>query len=699
MRAQSRTTLRWTQYLAPTDAVYIIGIVLGLFVLVFLDETPIRLIGACIVLLAGVFLVINVSARMREKVAWSPPKATQTFEFKSQVRTSTDGTKRIVFDDYASSFSGDGEEQERQHLPEPSTHTPSRSQSQKTAAQSKGESNPETASTEQGDDISSVRIVRKRTKPAEESTAVPSATDDTPHNGQSSAATATTAPAPKVRHIQLSLTSLIEESFEEEATEPRREFSHILKGVMHVLRSTMNARTVTFFWYNPDRAELIFEASLSDVADSIRTQRKFPLGDDIISHIATEAQAQIVCDIQQSAECDLLPYYYQATGAKSFAGVPIFLYRTVVGVLSVDSAENDAYDEQTIAILGQSARLISMLVQSYTAKYDLQQNARTLETIVHFRRLLQRRECTVHDIAQALVNVALTLVEAKGAGVVLYSTEHSCWEIVTSSGDGLPPPGTALDLDDTAIAATLREGTVVHCQHCQSVTKRYWKHEQSSDDGYFVAVPLRTPSENYGALFVESIRGRTGPQDIAALEIIGEHAGMLIAQLVLGHQIRERALIDESTNVYNAGAFYRRLEEEHARCRDEGKELVVGLVQLDRYSAFEQQPSAQQLVLDQLLAVVRTLLKPYHIIGKLDSGMIGIALVALPRERAYGLIEHIRKKIASTPISIEGRTIVATVSVGVAVGNGSQTIESIVEHARSALQQAVRRSNAVVSYN
>ncbi|GIV54703.1 MAG: hypothetical protein KatS3mg039_1221 [Candidatus Kapaibacterium sp.] len=693
MCARSITTTRWTQYLAPTDAVYIIGIVLGLFVLVFLDETPIRLIGACLVLLAGVFLVINVSARMREKVSWRPPNATQKLELRSQVRTSTDGTKRIVFDDYASSFNGDTDDQEQ---PTPPVRTesvapPSNRRTERREAPPVGT----TDTSEHGDDISSVRIVRRSSRASE----VAPPTEPAPSNGQSPAVSPPNPSAPKIRHVQLSLATLIEEGFEEDAAEPRREFGHIIKGVMNVLRSTMNARTVTFFWYNADRAELIFEASISDVADSIRTQRKFPLGEDIISHIATDAQAQIVCDIQQSAECDLLPYYYQATGAKSFAGVPIFLYRTVVGVLSVDSAENDAYDEQTIAILGQSARLISMLVQSYTAKYDLQQNARTLETIVHFRRLLQRPDCSIGDIAQALVHAALTLIEAKGAGVVLFSTERNCWEVAAARGDELPQPGTSIELEGTAIARTIFEGVTVHCQHCQSVQRRYWQHEQSTDEGYFIAVPLRTPSENFGALFVESVRGRTSPQDIAALEIVGEQAGMLIAQLVLGHRVRHQALLDPTTQAYNSGAFTRRLEEELARCRDTGETLAIGLIQLDRYRALDQQPLIRQTVQEHVIAIIRSQLKPYHLIGRFDEdGTIGLGLVALSEDRARSLVEHIRKKIASTPIAIEGRTVVVTISVGLATVKGTETVEQALEHARTALHQAVRRTNAVVLY-
>jgi diguanylate cyclase (GGDEF)-like protein len=681
-----RSVTSWTRYLAPSDAVFIVSILGGLFALVFLEEVPVRLIGACIVLLSGVFLAINVSARMREKVAWSRPKVSQTVELAVRhVRSSNDGTKRIVFDDFATTFSNE----ETDDSPVPIRHsTPSPVQSQQSGNVLQREEisnsrNGESAvPVSDGDEISSVRIKRK---------VAPSPAVHEQPAQQSS---------PRIKHVQLSLASLIEEGFDDAAvSEPRREFAHILKGVMTILRSTMNARTTAFFWYNPERSELVLEASISDVADSLRDQRKFPLGEDIISHIALEGQAQIVCDIQQSAECDVLPYYYQATGAKSFAGVPVYLHKSVVGVLAVDSADNDAYDEQTIGVLGQCGRLISMLVQSYTAKYDLHQHARTLETIVHFRRMLQEPGCSINDIVHALVQAAVTLVESRGTGVVLYVPERDRWEIVAAHGDQVPQPGTPVELSETAIAKTLLEGTVVQCQHCQTFQRRYAASERTSDDGFFVAVPLRALNENYGALFVESTRGRLSQQDITALEIIGEHAGMLIAQMVLRERVEGQSLLDDNTQTYNAGAFQQRLAEEVERARDTGAPLSIAVLQLDRYKAFEQNPLAYEQLVERATEIVRSLLRPYHIIGRLDRAVLGILLPGLTLEQAQMLVDHIRRKIAGTPQSIEGRTVVVTVSAGVAHLNGNDTPQTALDHALTALHQAVRRSNTVVLYS
>lgn len=689
----------WARYLIPSDAVYIISIVVGLFALVFLEEVPIRLIGACVVLLSGVFLVINLQTRMRDKIAWSRPTVSQPVELTKRVRTSPDGTTRIVFDDFATTFSGDDEHATSSATIETSGTANGNSQrtTKPSIAQREQVLPPERVSTspvEIGDDFSSVRVVRKVSKQG-----VQKPTVEHPAAPEPTSSLAGEPTAPRIRHVQLSLATLIDESFESDATEPRREFAHIIKGILHILRSTMNARTAAYFWYNPDRRELVLEAIISDVTDSIRNQRKFPLGEDILSHIVQGGQAQIVCDIRQSAECDLLPYYYQATGTKSLAAVPVFLHKTVVGILTVDSPVDDAYDEQTVGILGQCGRLISMLVQSYTTKYDLQQHARTLETIVHFRRLFQHGECSVTDIAQALVQAATALVETRGAGVVLFDTESGQWTLVAAVGSSMPPVGTIIEVTDTAIAATLLEGKIVQCHHCKTLQRRYASAEQSSQDGYFVAVPLRSANENYGALVVESTNERIAEQDIAALEILGEHAGMLIAQIVLSVRVREQSLMDDHTQTYNVGAFHRRLAEEIERAHDARLPLSLLLFQLDRYKTLEQQPVAYESLVETTVEIIRSLLKPYHIVGRLDRGLIGVMLPGLMLDKSQSLADHIRRKIAATPQTIEGRTVVVTVSVGVAPAENVQTVESALQNAMTALHQALRRTNTVVVYS
>ncbi|MFM8473456.1 MAG: hypothetical protein ACKOBV_08060, partial [Candidatus Kapaibacterium sp.] len=94
------------KYLDRSDTIYIVVLVLGLFFLVFLDDLPVRLIGACIALLSGVILVIMVNTRLKERVELRRPAPSQSVELSMKVKKDASGT-RYVFDDFESNFGGD----------------------------------------------------------------------------------------------------------------------------------------------------------------------------------------------------------------------------------------------------------------------------------------------------------------------------------------------------------------------------------------------------------------------------------------------------------------------------------------------------------------------------------------------------------------------------------------------------------------
>ena len=75
------STFDLRKYLDRSDTIYIVVIVLGLFFLVFLDDLPVRLIGACIALLSGVVLVVTINTRLKERVELRRPAPTRSKRF------------------------------------------------------------------------------------------------------------------------------------------------------------------------------------------------------------------------------------------------------------------------------------------------------------------------------------------------------------------------------------------------------------------------------------------------------------------------------------------------------------------------------------------------------------------------------------------------------------------------------------------
>ena len=112
---------------------------------------------------------------------------------------------------------------------------------------------------------------------------------------------------------------------------------------------------------------------------------------DVVSRIGVNGQPQVVNSILPETERDILCYYKNLQDVKSFIGVPIFYAddrspQMPIAVLAVDSKAEDAYGDETFAILSHTSTLISSLLISYTEKYDLFADVKLIEADTQLKK-------------------------------------------------------------------------------------------------------------------------------------------------------------------------------------------------------------------------------------------------------------------------------------------------------------------------
>lgn len=823
------------RYLTPSDAIYVVVIVIGLFILVFLGELPVRLIGACIALLSGVVLVININQRLKDRLDMRRPTAvSQPVELSMKIKKDSTGT-RYVFDDFQDSFGGDDEESESiitsRQQPERNTSTQIKSQERATPSVTTQKSNtssnsvrrirideedgsvedvndseprlqrregsrtPSTLSQSSSsnrtqsfgdgypeldfsDEISGVRIIGKRTTPdtnvstvskiaphetnrekqsppTEQKPSQPpipeqqspkqgsqqskknrgkhkrqivvserlAVVDDSPLNDDLAPETAvlpmqmveeqqeeiTTKESElqeEVSHRSKQLNVTLHDFFDDEVQpstdEPRKEFDHLLSRVLMVIRSMMSARTTSFFWVNTEKAELVLESHITDVPDVFSTQRKHPLALDIISQIANSGRPEILTEIKSQAELDIIPYYISNAETRSFVGVPVYLNQTVIGVLCADSTQDDAYDEITIGSLGHFTKLIGGLIQSYTGKYDLLQSSRTLDALSDFRSMIATNS-GLSDIAQALVQASQHILDYQTIGVVMYDQEREIWTLSAMHSKeevNMLLEGDQIETNNSLIAQTLYSGTTVSAGLANLSQRRYHPHEMMMDNGYFVAVPLRSPSHNYGALFVEGHTSQFTTKDVSILETLGEQTGVIIEQLHVQEMLTHNALTDASSGLLNGAAFVKRVDEELLRSHDYHSSFSMTLIAIDRYQSVESQlgDEEKEEVLIHVASIVNKHIRPYDVVGRLDTNLIGLGTSGKDDRDMQLVAEIIRKEIAISVKEISGKKFTVTVSIGIANSISGDNAETLITNANQVLEKAIAKGNSIAVF-
>jgi diguanylate cyclase (GGDEF)-like protein len=224
---------------------------------------------------------------------------------------------------------------------------------------------------------------------------------------------------------------------------------------------------------------------------------------------------------------------------------------------------------------------------------------------------------------------------------------------------------------------------------------RVFSDEPPLDGGQFVAVPLATATESFGALFMENLESSLSQQDIALAEALGEHIGSLFEQIHRATSLQHSALLDATTGVLNAQGFEMRVREEFARAVDYNIPLTLCMIELDPSRTNAEQREQAML---HVLTLVKNQLREYDVVARADEFRIALGLVGYKLQEAQNWTETMRREVASSPVDIQGKRLSFTVSVGIAQAEPRDAWDDVIAHATAALEISKKTGNKVTVF-
>jgi len=161
----------------------------------------------------------------------------------------------------------------------------------------------------------------------------------------------------------------------------------------------------------------------------------------------------------------------------------------------------------------------------------------------------------------------------------------------------------------------------------------------------------------------------------------------------LQHELERLAQTDSLTGLANRRHFMLQAEKELSRTVRYGGQLAVLMVDIDLFKKTNDTygHSAGDLVLQTLSGIFGHELREVDIVGRLGGEEFAIVLPQTDGASAVEVAERLRQSVADTAtIRPQGLPIHFTVSIGVAVQQGSTNIEILLSQADSALYEAKR---------
>ncbi|MEE9225154.1 MAG: GAF domain-containing protein [Bacteroidota bacterium] len=489
-------------------------------------------------------------------------------------------------------------------------------------------------------------------------------------------------------------------------TEPRTEFDFLLSKVLFVVKEVLFAHTVAFFWANHEKHKMVLEAKVTD-SQLFMAGRRYDMGRDVVSQVAKTGKPEVISRINPLSEKDMVAYYSNVAFVRSFVGVPVFFLDTTggrvpVAVLAVDSKAEDAFGQETVALLANFTKLISALIKSYTDKYDLLLDSEVLNAV---RRMQQKfvTDRSPGSILNALIEETSRLISGNILSIVQYDDEKQRWivaKILNRDRESFIAEGESVDLQGSLVGSVIRSNSYELVDDLESrATTLFHPEEKRGTSGSVVALPISSLNKCYGALCVLSRdQHNYTHREVRLLYRLVDPAAAALEIFSLGEMIKEHMVIDERTGLLNRKHFLEEVTKELQRSDDFGIDCSFVDVGLDDHGELIKRYGKDgfESIVYAIAHLIRSGVRPYDVVGLLDRHHVGVVLVNTTANDAYIWAEKIRELIASQILTVGDRTFSVTISVGICGATEGMTVEEFVVNATQVLRTVTDKGGNLV---
>ncbi|MGB7252030.1 MAG: GGDEF domain-containing protein, partial [Xanthobacteraceae bacterium] len=154
---------------------------------------------------------------------------------------------------------------------------------------------------------------------------------------------------------------------------------------------------------------------------------------------------------------------------------------------------------------------------------------------------------------------------------------------------------------------------------------------------------------------------------------------------------RTAALVDPLTGISNRRAFLQDGESQLRRQATDPRPIAVMLLDLDNFKSINDRfgHAIGDRVLQLFANVAGNCVRRADLFGRLGGEEFAAMLVDATRERAMAIAEDIRRSFADSTYEVEGRPVVATVSIGIVISyDAVLDISALLAQADHALYRA-----------
>ena len=363
--------------------------------------------------------------------------------------------------------------------------------------------------------------------------------------------------------------------------------------------------------------------------------------------------------------------------SRSYVGVPLLVGERVVGVISMQSAQPNAYHPEQIRLLETIATQAAGAIENSRLYAKAQQEIRQREKAEHRYRALFGQS---HDAVFILdVQGKHLEVNQRAADLLGYTVEELTQLSVADLSAQKEESGDILERLRKGEDIPLYERVFIK-KNGEKVTVEINVELVCDDDG----VPIHIQS------VVRDISDRK-QNEVVLQEANQKLRNQLVEIETLQAQLREQAIRDSLTGLFNRRYLEETLAREFLRAGREKRTVCLVMMDIDGFKAFNDTHGhdAGDLLLRKLGEFLRSEVRSSDISCRYGGEEFLIVMPGALLEKGYERAEHLRAAFLSLDIEHLGVKLWPTLSIGVAIyPQHGDTWEEVLHAADQAMYAA-----------
>lgn len=460
------------------------------------------------------------------------------------------------------------------------------------------------------------------------------------------------------------------------------ELEGVLTRQLELFQKSLPVNTAVFFLLTSiEEKKILRLRAASSLSQDIASDVTLLPGETLVGLSAKEGRRVLLNDIAPESS-KALPYYLRPNSIGSFLAQPIFLKphqleesageeRELAGILVLDHEKPDYFQERELALMEQFSEMLADTIQNARVMHFSRTKTRNLHalyevsnsfsTLLDLDQVLKTALATAREISLCdSAYVALTEGDGRKFSVrawwghasvekPLYLEEELAawiWE------NKKPIRYTRGQRDKGLIPIAKREGMLGSTQS-------------------FLMVPLLAGEDILGVIRLNSQKSAAyQAYDEDILTTLANQTAMAVENALMVRQIRDMAIRDGLTGVYNHRYFQEKLGEEIIKAERYNKDLSLALLDVDHFKKFNDSYGHQEG--DKVLRVVANVIQgtirhKIDTVARYGGEEFAVILPESDGNSGKELAERIRKNIESYLFENDSKIPYrVTVSIGVA---------------------------------